>query len=104
MDEMGDIALRQGAAAGRAARGFTPAAVLDLRCGSCDGYMCLDCADAVPHHKCTRSCPDCLTDGLDWDDELTASQIITEVAGLHALDDAIAALDVDEDEDRGRSA
>lgn len=106
MDEMGEIALEQGAAAGRAARGFATAAVLDPRCASCDGYTCLDCAEAIPHRACTRSCPDCLIDGVDWDGELEASRIITEVAGLHALDDAIAALDADEDEgeDRGRSA
>ena len=63
-----------------------------LECTTCTGLICLDCAQGVRHTTCTRACPECATQDLDWDQSWEASQIVTELAGLHRLDAAIAQL------------
>ena len=71
--------------------------VLGKRCASCDGYMCVDCAEGVPHGKCTRACPDCLLEFDNWDADLEHTRISPEMWGLRALEEALFSL-----EDRGR--
>lgn len=65
---------------------------LALECRYCQGLICLDCADRAPHALCTRVCPQC----ADSDDEVgqawALDAVITELAGLHRLDEAIRAL------------
>ncbi|MDO5697952.1 MAG: hypothetical protein Q4G51_08250 [Dermatophilus congolensis] len=88
-----------------AARGVAvidAATVIGAQCATCDGFMCLDCVDGHEHAKCTRACPDCLIENVDWDEALEMSQIVTELRGLHALDDAIAAMDREEAEQNAR--
>lgn len=63
--------------------------IIGAQCPTCDGFMCLDCVDGNDHDKCTRACPECLIENVDWDESLEMSQIATELRGLHALDDAI---------------
>lgn len=64
---------------------------LALECRHCQG-LCLDCSDRAPHLLCTRVCPEC----ADCDDEVGQAwkidALVTELAGLHRLDEAIAAL------------
>ncbi len=67
--------------------------ILGERCATCDGFMCMDCAEGNKHSTCTRSCIDCVTETLDWDQELEMHQIVTELSGLHALEQAIAGLE-----------
>lgn len=87
-----------------AARGVAvidAATVIGEQCSTCDGFMCLDCIEGVEHIKCTRACPDCLIENADWEQSLEMSQIVTELRGLHALDDAVRQFDLD---DQARAA
>ena len=63
-----------------------------LECKTCTGLVCLDCAHGSAHTACTRACPDCAADDLDWDHSWEAAQLVTELAGLHRLDEAIKQL------------
>ncbi len=68
---------------------FDAAAIIGEQCATCDGYMCMDCAEGAEHARCTRPCPDCLIESIDWDESLEGSVIVSELRGLHALDRAV---------------
>ena len=72
------------------------AIIIGVQCPTCDGFMCLDCVSGSEHEKCTRACPDCLIENADWDQSLEVSQIVTELRGLHALDEAIQQVEAEE--------
>lgn len=65
---------------------------LALECRHCHGLLCIDCADRVPHVLCTQACPEC----ADSDDEAgqgwKIDALVTELAGLQRLDEAIHSL------------
>lgn len=65
---------------------------LALECPTCTGLICLDCAQGASHATCARPCPVCAAQDHDWDQSWEASQLVTELAGLHRLDEAIATL------------
>lgn len=95
------VAHAVGAASGVAV--IDAASVIGDQCATCDGFMCLDCVAGTEPEKCTRACPDCLIENADWDESLQMSQIITELRGLAAVDEAIAAMDREESEEPGDS-
>lgn len=72
------------------------AAIIGEQCSTCDGFMCLDCVSGSEHEECTRACPDCLIENADWDQSLEMTQIVTELRGLHALDEAIQQMEAEE--------
>ncbi len=64
---------------------------LSEECTTCTGLICLDCVQAVAHDTCTRACPDCAAQDVDWEQSWETTQIVTELAGLHRLDEAVRA-------------
>lgn len=68
---------------------------LALECATCTGLICLDCAEQVPHARCTRPCQDCAGHDDDLAQDWKLDSLLTELGGLSRLDAAIAALPQD---------
>lgn len=68
---------------------------LALECRQCQGLICLDCSDRVPHLLCTRVCPECADNDAEAGQMWKIDALVTELAGLHRLDEAIRELPQD---------
>ena len=65
---------------------------LALECQHCQGLICLDCSERVPHMLCTRVCPECADSDDDAGQMWQIDSLLTELSGLYHLDEAIRAL------------